>query len=97
MTLAISLFSALVACGGAGSQASGPSAADLDAAVDLVHPMQPWGDAEKALKDKLGEPATNDAAAATWVVHTETACKTLTVAKMGDSAGGASVADGPCP
>lgn len=96
MTFRMSLL-ALIACGGAATDAHGPKFADLDAAAALVHPMQPLADAEKAVKEKLGEPKTNDPAANVWYAQEGDKCKMLTVSKMGDSVGGAVVTDAPCP
>lgn len=72
--------------------------AQLDEAAALVFPMQPWTEAEAALKAKLGDAQKTEGDITTWFAKEGETCTALTVQKMGDAVGTAAV--GPsntCP
>ena len=83
----------LIACGGP----SGPSVADLEAAKAEVHAFQPWGEAEAALKAKLGEPSGTADDVYTWAAHDGARCQILSVQKVGESVGSVEAKKGACP
>jgi hypothetical protein len=68
----------------------------LAEANTMVHPMQPWAEAEAALKGKLGDPKV-EGDNYSWIGKDGDTCQVLTVSKMGDSVGSAAVGPAPCP
>lgn len=83
----------LTACAGGGEVSSGPTAADFEQVQTQVHGMQPWAEAETALKGALGEPMSTEGDVWTWQTGGD-ACSRLSVTKMGSVVGTISVA--PC-
>ena len=77
--------------------ATSATKAALDEANTMVHPMQPWTDAEAKLKEKLGEPTKVEGDNYMWYAKDGETCHVLYVQKMGDSVGSAAVGTADCP
>jgi hypothetical protein len=88
----IVLVLAAMACGGGGL-----TAAQLEAAKETVHAMQPIEEAKASLTATLGEPTRSDEAGLHWFANEGGTCKELLVGVMGTSVGAVEVRDGACP
>lgn len=76
---------------------AGPAADKLTAAQTAVHPFQPWADADTKLKELVGPPMKVEGDTHLWWAKDGEKCQVLTVVKMADSVGSASLEAKDCP
>jgi hypothetical protein len=81
----------------ADAAATGVTKESLTAATNDFPALASWNDAMARVEPKLGKPMKVEGDVSMWYAKDGDQCTILTVTKMGEIVGGATVAAGPCP